>query len=105
MAAWPVVARSGPTISNVEPTCRPNVAAVCVLITTWITGSFGADCLSWLAAVPSPDWPAMGLPVLGLTKMGLAPGWVMTGMPVLVLADGAGVATGKRPLTSRTAGQ
>ena len=43
----------------------------------------------------------MGLPVLGLTTMGLAPGWVMTGMPVLVVGAGAGVATGKRPLTSR----
>src|ERR1700678_1624051 len=67
----PVVSRSGPVISNDEPTWRPNVLAVCVLITTWITGSF-VSCLSWLAGVPSPAF-----------------------------ADGAGLATGKRPPTSR----
>src|ERR1700691_5879807 len=55
----PVVARSGPVISNVEPTCRRNLAAVCVLIATSITGSCGAGCLP-------PGWPVMGLPVLGL---------------------------------------
>ena len=68
----PVVSRSGPVISNDEPAWRPNFLAVCVLITTWITGSFGADSRSWLAAVPSPAFE-----------------------------DGAGVATGKRPWTSR----
>ncbi len=30
----PVVSRSGPVISNVEPAWRPNLAAVCVLIAT-----------------------------------------------------------------------
>ena len=30
----PVCSRSGPVISNFEPTCRPNLAAVCVLIAT-----------------------------------------------------------------------
>ena len=29
----PVCSRSGPVISNSEPTCRPNRLAVCVLIT------------------------------------------------------------------------
>ena len=52
-------------------------------------------------AVPSPGAEATGFPVLGSTTMGLAPGWTMTGMPVPVVGAGAGVATGKRPLTSR----
>ncbi len=43
----------------------------------------------------------MGLPVLGLTTTGLAPGWTTTGMPALAAGGGAGVATGRRPFTSR----
>src|ERR1700678_741860 len=48
-----VVSGYAPVISICEPTCRPNVLAVWVLITPWISGSFVA-CLSWLAGVPSP---------------------------------------------------
>src|SRR3984957_9087377 len=43
----PVDASSGPVITNVEPACRPNVAAVCLVMTTW---SVAAGCLA-------PGWP------------------------------------------------
>src|SRR5258708_256919 len=55
---------------NSDPACRPNVAAVCLVITTW--------------SVAAGD---------------LAPG-----SPVLAAREGTGVATGKRPLSSRTCG-
>ena len=61
------------------------MAAVCVLIATWSVGSCGALGWCWL-----PGLTAMGLPVLGLTMMGLAPGWVMTGIPALAAVDGVG---------------
>ena len=67
------------------------MAAVCVLIATSSVGSGGA------LALPAPGLTAIGFPVLGLTTIGLAPGWVTTGMPALVVGAGIGVATGIAP--------
>ena len=48
----PVDAISEPGITNSEPACRPNVAAVCLVTTTW---SVAAGCFS-----PALPWPAAG---------------------------------------------
>ena len=66
----PVEACSEPGITNAEPTCRPNVAAVCLVMTTW----------------------------------SVAVGRLAPGLPVPASAEGTGVATGKRPLSSRICG-
>ena len=46
----PVDASSEPGITNSEPACRPNVAAVCLVMTTW---SVAAGCLSPGLPVPA----------------------------------------------------
>src|SRR5580692_9597868 len=46
----PVDASSEPGITNSEPACRPNVAAVCRVITTW---SVAAGCLPPSLSVPA----------------------------------------------------
>ena len=86
----PVWADSGPVISNFEPAWRPNLAAVCLLIATSSVGSGGAGLPAGLAAI--------GLPVLGSTTIGVAPGWVTTGMPRWSWATGSA----SRPDSGRT---
>src|ERR1700728_1143975 len=46
----PVDASSEPGITNSEPACRPNVAAVCLVMTTW---SIAVGCLPPGLPVPA----------------------------------------------------